>query len=248
MPRAIELGNPVRPLRVKIRPGIAGAQDVTNDSHGSDQTARPVDALLAAYSAGSLDPSLHALVASHLLMRPESRDFVRAMENLAASEMDQVQPAPLSNRDERLARIFDLDPVRKPPRSMGSSILPAPLKHYLGQDIDAIRWRTKLPGVKEFRVEGKGRGEASLLWVRAGRRMPSHTHEGSEVTLVLKGGFSDITGHYARGDIAIAESDLDHKPVTDAGEDCICFAVTDAPLHLTGPFGRLLDRLFGDHR
>ena len=57
-----------------------------------------------------------------------------------------------------------------------------------------------------------------------------------------------MTGHYARGDIALAEADLDHKPMTDAGEDCICFAVTDAPLHLTGPFGRLLDRFFGDHR
>jgi putative transcriptional regulator len=207
-----------------------------------------VDALLAAYSAGTLDPSLHALVASHLLMKPDSRDFVRALENLAAAELDQIKPEALSRRDERLASIFNEEPVRQPARSYGSSILPTPLQHYLGQDLQAIRWRTKLPGVKEFRVEGKGRGEASLIWVRAGRRMPSHTHEGSEVTLVLKGGFSDVTGHYARGDIAIAESDLDHKPMTDANEDCICFAVTDAPLHLTGPFGRLLDRFFGDHR
>jgi putative transcriptional regulator len=207
-----------------------------------------VDALLAAYSAGTLDPSLHALVASHLLMKPDSRDFVRALENLAAAELDQIKPEALSRRDERLASIFNEEPVRQPARSYGSSILPAPLQHYLGQDLQAIRWRTKLPGVKEFRVEGKGRGEASLIWVRAGRRMPSHTHEGSEVTLVLKGGFSDVTGHYARGDIAIAESDLDHKPMTDANEDCICFAVTDAPLHLTGPFGRLLDRFFGGRR
>jgi putative transcriptional regulator len=221
---------------------------VTNDIHKSD-AARPVDALLAAYSAGTLDPSLHALVASHLLMKPDSRDFVRALEKLAADELDNVKPEPLSRREERLSAIFDMDPVRKvPAREMGSSILPPPLQSYLGRDIESIRWRTKLPGVKEFRVEDKDRGDASLLWVRAGRRMPSHTHEGSEVTLVLKGGFTDVTGHYARGDIAIAESDLDHKPMTDAEEDCICFAVTDAPLHLTGPFGRLLDRLFGDHR
>jgi putative transcriptional regulator len=212
--------------------------------------AQPIDALLAAYCAGTLDPSLHALVASHLLMKPDSRAFVAALENLAASEMNVTPPVPLTHRDGMLKSIFNAPVLsaRKPVVQAASSILPAPLRHYLGRDFDAIRWRAKLPGVKEYRIAETERGEASLLWVKAGRRMPSHTHEGSEVTLVLKGAFSDVTGHYARGDIAIAESDLDHIPVTDAGEDCICFAVTDAPLHLTGPIGRLLDKFFGAKR
>lgn len=222
---------------------------MTQQIKGQDEAGRPLDALLAAYSAGALDPSLHALVASHLMLKGENRRFVSALEDMAAAELASLAPQPLSGRDARLAAIFGSEPDVSPqPRAVASSILPAPLRHYLGRDLEAIRWRTKLPGVREFRIEDTGRGDASLIWVRAGRRMPSHTHEGSEVTLVLKGGFSDVTGHYARGDIAIAESDLDHKPVTDAGEDCICFAVTDAPLHLTGPFGRLLDRLFGDRR
>ena len=84
-----------------------------------------------------------------------------------------------------------------------------------------------------------------MLWVGAGRRIPSHTHDGSEITLVLKGAFADVTGRYGRGDIAIAEADLDHRPMTDENEDCICFAVTDAPLRLTGPVGRILDQIFG---
>jgi putative transcriptional regulator len=73
--------------------------------------------------------------------------------------------------------------------------------------------------------------------------MPSHTHEGSEITLVLRGGFSDATGHYRRGDIAIADSEVDHRPRADEDEDCICFAVTDAPLRLTGPVARFVQRL-----
>jgi putative transcriptional regulator len=54
-----------------------------------------------------------------------------------------------------------------------------------------------------------------------------------------------VNGHYRRGDIAIADQEVDHRPVADREEDCICFAVTDAPIRLTGPVGRLLQRLFG---
>jgi len=79
--------------------------------------------------------------------------------------------------------------------------------------------------------------------VKAGAALPQHTHEGAEYTLLLTGGFSDETGHYRRGDVAIADPSIDHRPVADEGEDCICLAVTDAPLRLTGRFGRYLNFL-----
>jgi putative transcriptional regulator len=124
-------------------------------------------------------------------------------------------------------------------------VLPAPLVRYLGSNLEEIRWRGLLPGVKEYKVEKTEHGEAVLYWIKPGRKMPNHTHEGSEYTLVLKGGFTESTGHYRRGDIAIADQDIDHRPVADLDEDCICFAVTDAPLRLTGPIGRIVQRLFG---
>ncbi len=52
-------------------------------------------------------------------------------------------------------------------------------------------------------------------------------------------------GRYARGDIAIADGAIDHSPVVDSDEECICFAVTDAPLVLTGPLGRVVQKIFG---
>jgi putative transcriptional regulator len=58
---------------------------------------------------------------------------------------------------------------------------------------------------------------------------------------VLEGGFSDILGSYERGDITINDSSVDHQPVADDDGDCICFAVTDAPLRLTGRIGRLFN-------
>jgi putative transcriptional regulator len=90
-------------------------------------------------------------------------------------------------------------------------------------------------------MEGE-RGDVSLFWIGAGKKMPTPTHEGSEVTLVIQGGFTDVIGHYGVGDVAIADQDVDHRPVADDdGEDCLCFAVADAPLVLTGAFGRWVE-------
>ncbi len=211
--------------------------------------ARPLDALLASYCVGGLEPATHALVASHLLLSSRNRRFVAALEDLAAAEMDDVTPKKLDDRDARLARIFADAPVREaPPALPTSTILPAPLLRFVGRDLGDVKWRMKLPGVRECRIAENDQGEASLLWIGGGRSVPSHTHEGSEVTLVLSGAFSDVTGRYGRGDISIVDADVDHRPRTSEGEDCICFAVTDAPLRLTGPVGRILDRFFSRRR
>ena len=211
-----------------------------------DQTAHPIDALMAQYASGQLSPALHGLVAAHLAIKPDNRSFVGALEELNAQELEGTAPIKLRNRDSRLAAIFDAAPVARVsgPRD---AIIPAPLADFIGYKLENVPWRTVLPGIREFHVPHaeKAGGEASLLWIKPGRIMPSHTHDGSEVTLVLKGGFSDASGHYRRGDIAFADSDVDHRPRADEDEDCVCFAVTDAPLRLTGPFGRIVQRIFG---
>lgn len=213
------------------------------------QTDQPLDTLLAHYARGRLTPPLHALVESHLAIRPEGRRFVSALEAASAAEIERVAPVAVSNRDARLAAIFAEgdEPILRPRplRYGGDEVVPAPLARYLGAtSLAQTPWRTLLPGVKEYRVSDNEDGEATLYWIRGGRKIPSHTHEGSEYTLVLKGAFSDIHGRYARGDIAIADMDVDHQPVADPDADCFCFAVTDAPLKLTGPIGRIVQKIF----
>jgi putative transcriptional regulator len=77
--------------------------------------------------------------------------------------------------------------------------------------------------------------------IRAGVSMPQHTHKGREMTLVLAGGFTDDTGHFLRGDLSLTDGTVDHVPTADDDGDCVCLAVTDAPLRLTGPIGRLFN-------
>ena len=210
----------------------------------TDATARPVDSLLACYCAGSLSPAMHALVASHLMLSSDSAGFVSALESALGESLASEMAQPVPDRDARLAAIFDApEAVAAAPPECG--ILPPPLRSLVGLDFAALKWRTKLPGIKECRISAEGEGEANLLWIKAGRKIPFHTHGGSEVTLVLQGAFRDAAGHYARGDLAIADGSVNHQPVVDADADCICFAVTDAPLRMTGPVGRIVERLFG---
>ena len=208
-----------------------------------------LSALLGAYASGGLTEPLHALVASHLALSPGSRRFVAALEDFCAQEMAAAPPAAapaksrdFKGRDARLAAIFAQEAAPAAP-PFADDVFPAPLRALIGLAAEKVPWRIVLPGIREHRLPSGGGGEAKLYRIAAGRRLPAHTHEGSEITLVLRGAFSDSTGHFSRGDIAIADADLDHHPTADAGEDCICFAVTDAPLRLTGPVGRWINPL-----
>jgi putative transcriptional regulator len=205
-----------------------------------------IDALLASYASGSLSRPLHAVVASHLALKVDNRSFVSSMENLIAEDMAAipVSAAP-RDRNTRLATIFDSELVAESnsDNELGASFVPAPLMDYIGRSYESLKWRTVMPGLREVSFENVPGSEASLLWIKAGRAMPSHTHPGMEATLVLKGSFADATGYYGRGDLAVVDSDVDHKPVAGADEDCICFAVSEGPVKLTGPIARLFQKL-----
>ena len=86
---------------------------------------------------------------------------------------------------------------------------------------------------------------ARLLRIPAGRPVPTHSHGGLELTLVLSGAFSDATGTYSRGDLQEADENIDHQPHAALGEDCICLAVTDAPLRLKSLAARMVQPLIG---
>lgn len=209
-----------------------------------ESVSRPIDALLAGYATGMLSAPLSTLVASHLSISSSNRSYVAALESLCGVVLSETKGKPLSRREACLEAIFASDEAVAAEKAspVDDPVLPAPLAAFLGHGLDQVSWRTVMPGLKEYRFGD----DASLLWISAGRRMPNHTHEGTETTLVLKGSFSDSTGRYARGDIAIGDEELDHRPVAGSEEDCICFVVNDAPLRLTGPVGRFIE-LFRRH-
>jgi len=208
-------------------------------------TIDTIDALMARFVAGSLPQPAHVLVQAHLALKPDNRRFVRGMEALAGRTLEDMNAVELSARNDRLATIFGSHATVQTPPPGDDGIFPPALRDFLGFTVDDVPWRTKLPGFKEYDMGDVDGCHVSLYWIRPGRPIPTHTHDGSELTLVLDGAFTDVTGSYGRGDISVADESIEHRPLADLERPCICFAVTDAPLRFTGTLRQRLSDLIG---
>jgi putative transcriptional regulator len=205
------------------------------------------EALFAQYAAGQLRAPAHALVAAHLELKGANRRFVSALERFAASELNAVAPLAVSNRDARLAAIFDSTPEApaSPRAASEKSLIPAALQRYCGTDARNIPWKSVIPGFKEWELGLEDGCEMHMFWIKEGRKMPTHTHEGTELFLVLDGSFEDASGVFGAGDISIADENVNHRPVAGKDRPCIGFSVTDAPLKLTGTLAEKIGMFFG---
>lgn len=211
------------------------------------ETIDTIDTLMARYVAGALPLPARVLVQSHLEINGANRGLVDGLEALAGSALEGEAPVAMADRAGRLEAIFG-SAVSSPKQSSAANSadgLPQALRDLLGVDLDRVPWHTKLPGIREHHIGDFDGCEASLFWFKAGRKLPAHTHEGSELTLVIDGAFTDKRGRFARGDISVADPSVDHRPVADRGKPCIAFVVTDAPLKLTGPLYQRLTDILG---
>jgi putative transcriptional regulator len=213
-----------------------------------------VDDLLLAHAAGRLPEPVGLVVATHLALAPERQSAYREYEALGGAMLEDLQPAALSDGafDRLLARMNDeKEPMLTGAKAAeqgtivgsaaGDPPIPAPLRSYIGGSLADLPWK-HYGSVSEASLPlDETTYRARLILLKAGRSVPKHTHDGQEITVVLKGAFNDGIGRYGRGDISIADAHVDHQPMAEDGEDCLCLTVTDAPLRLTGTFSRFLN-------
>ena len=224
----------------------------------------PNEETLLSYAAGALPAGLAIVVGCHLQYCPQCRVSVSSGEALGAGLMVALTPQALSARarENMLKQLDDVvmengaavsggvtERVREPRvGSAGSSpeSIPRMLHQFLQQDtFDALPWkRTIAPGLKQI-VLNCGEGDVRLLRIAAGKKMPVHSHCGNELTMILRGGYSDSVGKFNAGDVADLDSSVEHQPVADSDEDCICLAGMDAPLAFRGWLARLIQPIVG---
>ena len=214
-----------------------------------------VDDLLLAHAAGRLPEPVGLVVATHLALSPKGHAIYREYEAVGGAMLEDLAPAELRSDafEQLMARLDDeVEPIvahrvseAKRPRSRrgadGDAALPAPLRAYVRTRLADLPWK-HYGGVSEAALPiDESTYRTRLIVLKAGCAVPKHTHDGQEITVVLKGAFNDGIDRYGRGDLSIADGHVDHQPVAELGEDCLCLTVTDAPLRLTGTFSRFLN-------
>ena len=202
--------------------------------------------LLMGYSAGTLPEAFNLVVATHVSMCDDCRAAVAEYDALGGEVMLDTQPITMDAAS--LAATFALIDKGAPaatakPRARG--VFPTPLQDYVSGDLSDVKWRKVGGGVSQMVLKTDGDATVRLLKIPAGTAIPDHGHRGTELTLVLQGAFMDETDRFARGDVEVANEDLNHTPTAEEGLDCICLAATDSPLRFNGIIPRLAQRFVG---
>lgn len=191
----------------------------------------PADDILIAYAAGALEPGFGLVVAAHLDACMQCRARVGAFEAVSGSALADlpeadIAPDALSKVMSRLdeapaARALDARPFLER----------LPLK--------PRRWVA--PGVWVAAVDTPHapNNRVYVLSVAPGMPTARHEHSGPEFCTVLKGAYHDEIGLFAAGDFAAAYDDLNHQPVVQGDEACVCLFATEGRLKPQGFLGRI---------
>ncbi|RUT32574.1 transcriptional regulator [Arsenicitalea aurantiaca] len=206
---------------------------------------------LMAWSAGTLDEPFAVVVSTHMAMCEACRETARRTDLIGGALLKAETAEPMSDGAlERLLEAADDERIDLPEPRGSDSVdpsVPQPLARYLPDGLDAVKWKFSGPGVAtcELPTGTNANGRLMLLRVGAGKRVPEHGHGGQELTLILRGAYGDRFGRFAAGDLADHDEDVEHQPIAEPGEDCICLVAVDARLNFRSRVIRTLQPLFG---
>ena len=226
----------------------------------------PSDNQLLEYSAGTCDWAVGLSIAAHLHYCPQCRARISELNQIGGFFLSEPVSQEISSNsfsktlskirhvtehsgDERkshCASKYDFshgmeDQHYKP--NDGPSYPPVVKK--LLQSTGKLHWRQVGFAVKASRLlTGQDKYEVNLHRIRKGGTVPEHDHQGLEITIVLEGSFSDENGVYHPGDFIAKLPGEKHRPTATQDNDCLCLSVSEAPIKLSGFWGRMITPFF----
>lgn len=214
------------------------------------------DEWLVGLASGTLSEGEAVFARTCLSFVPGAAADLALAETLGAAVLERAPKAAL-RADARASLLAALETAQMEPpaekqqapgvqaRQTGG-VMPAVLQDYAGGDVDRMKWSYLGPGMKKVRLWQNSEGQTLwMLRAQPGVKIPEHTHEGTELTLVLKGSFHDAFGSYGPGDVEETNDSHTHDLIIDEGEECICLALTDRPLKFKGWIARAMQPFVG---
>ncbi len=210
------------------------------------------DATLVALAAGTLNEAHAVIAAAHIAMCPACRNTLKSAEAIGGGLLADFTDVKLSSglKAATLGKLQSVAvaEVRAPHAKTKPGELPEVLRRTLGvNSLDDVKWKRKLPGIGMYDVPlPKGTTtKLKLLSLDKGMTMPVHGHGGEEMTLVLRGSYSDKMGRFAAGDVADLAEDIEHQPIVDSDETCICLISFDVPAKFKSFWARVAQPFSG---
>ncbi|MGI9463043.1 MAG: ChrR family anti-sigma-E factor, partial [Aestuariivirgaceae bacterium] len=210
------------------------------------------------FAAGALTPAIAVVVSSHISMCPACRRKLENAEAVGGALFEAENKVHLSHGsinnvleqievEQRARPGRPADAERKPRHMMADDMLPFPVASLLETRLPDVKWKRAGRGIAIHQIDLGDDTESKLflMKIQAGRAVPEHGHGASELTLVLSGAYTDECGRFARGDVADLDEDIEHQPVVDKDEDCICLVAIEQPTRFTGLVPRILQPLVG---
>jgi putative transcriptional regulator len=201
----------------------------------------PHDATLAAFAGYGLDPGQRFVVSVHVSKCAQCRGFVRALTQMAGAWLDDIVPVPMScealaQSEARLEIPLTAEAPQPPgPQSSESDT-------FYGQPVGPWRWLGVGVRSRAINLPTNEGSRVFLLEAQPATRLPHHKHVGTEWTCTLRGAFTYDRSRFAAGDFDEADDTVEHVPVVEAGEVCLCLVAMDGHIELQGALGRLLQR------
>ncbi len=217
--------------------------------------------VLVEFVSGSLDHAQSIAVSAHLHYCAHCRNKVATLEHIggtlfslseSADQKNNNQSSALSSPcfDTLMSRIESNEQKVTTQKSETEQVdhllppkyktLPSVIRKMLANSPPSWQRVTASLSTANL-VAGQSEYGVSLQKISAGGKVPQHDHRGAEMTVVLKGSFSDEDNVYQQGDFLLKNPGDIHRPRASSNEDCLCLSVEQAPVKLTGLFTRWLN-------
>lgn len=191
--------------------------------------------VLLNYAAGRLSPAYREVVAVHAQFCKGCEATINEFEQIGGNMLSELEDTECRLSFDELMQSLEatknseqITPTVKPVASLFNCIA------------DEKAWQKITAKIHDMRINiDDEQYRSRLIRIKAGTKIPSHTHKGEEITVVLKGSFKDDSGHYHAGDFIVRDSRYHHAP--QAVTECVCFTITDASLDYQGLFGPVLN-------